>query len=136
MHGGVFEVNGRTNIAANATVEVLTDAELRIGSVESNYGATIICSNKIIMGDGVDIGRNAMIYDSNYHPTSINKNVKLKPLVIKDHVWICSGVTITKGITIEEGAVCSINSTVSRNVKSKHMVMGNPAKSFMSNIEW
>lgn len=136
MNGGVFEVNGRTNVAADATVEVLPKAELKIGSVETNYGTTIICSNKILMGNGVAIGRGAMIYDSNYHPTSINKNIKLKPLVIKDHVWICSGVTITKGITIEEGAVCGINSTVSRNVKSKHLVMGNPAKSFLSNIEW
>ena len=77
-----------------------------------------------------------MIYDSNFHPTSLNKKVKLKPGGAKDHVWICSGVTITKGIIIEEGAVCGINSTVSRNVKSKHLVMGNPAKSVMANIEW
>ena len=136
MNKGRFIVNGHSSIAANATVEVLPEAELAIGKIETNYGATIICSNKIIMGDEVDIGRNAMIYDSNFHPTSLNKKVKLKPLIIKDHVWICSGVTITKGITIEEGAVCGINSTVSRNVKSKNLVMGNPAKSVMSNIEW
>lgn len=136
MKGGTFEVNGFSSLAANSTIEILSDAELKIGNIETNYGATIICSNKIIIGNGVDIGRNAMIYDSNFHPTSLNKKVKLKPLIIKDHVWICSGVTITKGIIIEEGAVCGINSTVSRNVKSKHLVMGNPAKSVMANIEW
>lgn len=136
MKGGTFEVNGFSSLAANSTIEILPDAELKIGNIETNYGATIICSNKIIIGNGVDIGRNAMIYDSNFHPTSLNKKVKLKPLIIKDHVWICSGVTITKGIIIEEGAVCGINSTVSRNVKSKHLVMGNPAKSVMANIEW
>ena len=81
-------------------------------------------------------GRNVMIYDNNFHTTGLNKKVKLKPLIIEDHVWLCTGVTIVKGLRIEQGAVCSINSTITRNVKSKNMVSGNPAKVMMTNVEW
>ena len=58
MKGGTFEVNGFSSLAANSTIEILPDAELKIGNIETNYGATIICSNKIIIGNGVDIGGN------------------------------------------------------------------------------
>lgn len=133
---GCFEVDGRCRFAANNTIEINYDAFLKVGRFDSNYGTTIICGNKIEIGNDVGFGRNVMIYDNNFHTTGLNKNVKLKPLIIEDHVWLCTGVTIVKGLKIERGAVCSINSTVTRNVKSKNMVAGNPAKVMMTNIEW
>lgn len=136
LRGGVLEVNGICKIAANNTIEVNYDAILKFGKTSSNYGTTIICGNRIEIGNDVGFGRNVMIYDNNFHTTGLNKNVKLKPLIIEDHVWLCTGVTIVKGLKIEQGAVCSINSTITRNVKSKNMVAGNPAKVMMTNIEW
>lgn len=136
LSGGVFEVNGVCRLAANNTIEINHDALLKAGQFDSNYGTTIICGNRIEIGDGVGFGRNVMIYDNNFHTTGLNKKVKLKPLIIEDHVWLCTGVTIVKGLKIEKGAVCSINSTVTRNVKSKNMVSGNPAKVMMTNVEW
>lgn len=134
--GGCFEVNGVCKLAANNTIEINYDAVLKVGKMNSNYGTTIICGNRIEIGNDVGFGRNVMIYDNNFHTTGLNKNVKLKPLIIEDHVWLCTGVTIVKGLKIERDAVCSINSTITRNVKSKNMVAGNPAKVMMTNIEW
>lgn len=136
LSGGIFEVNGVCRLAANNTIEINRDAILKAGQFDSNYGTTIICGNRIEIGDRVGFGRNVMIYDNNFHTTGLNKKVKLKPLIIEDHVWLCTGVTIVKGLKIEQGAVCSINSTVTRNVKSKNMVAGNPAKVMMTNVEW
>lgn len=136
LSGGSLKINGFTNLAAGAVIEVHSGAELSLGKVETNYGTTIICSNCITIGNGVAIGRNVMVYDSNYHPTSFNKNIKLKPLIIEDHVWLCSGVTVAKGLRIGEGAICGLNSMITRNVKPKTLVMGNPAKVIMANVEW
>lgn len=136
LRGGCFEVDGVCKLAANNTIEVNYDATLKMGKTNSNYGTTIICGNRIEIGNGVGFGRNVMIYDNNFHATGLNKNIKLKPLIIEDHVWLCTGVTIVKGLKIEKDAVCSINSTITRNVKSKNMVAGNPAKVVMTNIEW
>lgn len=134
--GGVLRVIGRVEIMATSTIDVLHNAELSMGDMETNYGCVIICSNKISLGDGTGIGRNVMIYDSNYHDTGLTKRASGKPLVIEDHVWLCSGVTISKGIRIGAGAICGLNSTVTRNVKSRHMVLGNPARDVMSDVEW
>ena len=136
LKGGCFEVNGRCRLAANNTIEINYDSLLKVGKIDSNYGTTIICGNRIEIGNNVGFGRNVMIYDNNFHTTGLNKKLKLKPLIIEDHVWLCTGVTIAKGLKIEQGAVCSINSTITRNVKSKNMVAGNPAKVMMTNVEW
>ncbi len=133
---GKFVINGPIRIAAGNTVDVLPEAELIMGETETNYGTVIVCSDKITIGNGTGIGRNVMIYDSNYHQTGLNKNTKGKPLIIEDHVWLCTGVTIAKGIKIGTGAICGLNSTVTSNVKNRHMVLGNPAKDVMSDVEW
>lgn len=134
--GGKFEVNGTVEIAAGNTVDVLTNAELIMGKTETNYNTVIVCSNKIKIGDGIGIGRNVTIYDSNYHKTGISKNTGGKPLIIEDHVWLCTGVTIAKGLKIGAGAICGLNSMITKNVKSRHMVLGNPAEDVMSDVEW
>ncbi len=136
LKGGCFEVNGKCKFAANNTIEINYDSTLKVGKFDANYGTTIICGNRIEIGNDVGFGRNVMIYDNNFHTTGLNKNVRLKPLIIEDHVWLCTGVTIVKGVKIERGAVCSINSTITRNIKSKNMVAGNPAKVVMTNVEW
>ncbi len=136
MNGGVLEVNGVCKFAANNTVEINCDAILKLGKLDANYNTTIICGNRIEIGNDVGFGRNVMIYDNNFHATGMNRKIKLKPLIIEDHVWLCTGVTIVKGLKIEVGAVCSINSTITRNVKSKNLVAGNPAKVVMTNVVW
>ena len=129
-------VNGRTSIATGSTIDVLPNASLSMGRAETNIGVVIVCSNSIEMGDDVQIGRGVMIYDSNYHPTGLNRQKNPRPLKIGNHVWLCTGVTITKGLKIGSGAICGINSTIMSNVKERTMVMGNPAKVIMTEVEW
>lgn len=134
--GSSIIINGRVGLAASSSIDILPDAELILGQMETNYGTVIVCSNKISIEDGVDMGRNVTIYDSNFHPTKFNKDVKGRPLYIGSHVWLCTGVSIVKGLNIGDGAICGINSTITRNVKERSMVMGNPAKCVMENVEW
>ena len=56
--------------------------------------------------------------------------------MIGQHVWLCTGVTITKGLKIGDGAICGINSTIMNNVQQCSLVMGNPAKKVMTDVEW
>ncbi|WP_028235565.1 Coenzyme F420 hydrogenase/dehydrogenase, beta subunit C-terminal domain [Pseudobutyrivibrio sp. MD2005] len=134
--GGVMEINGRVRVAANSSIDILKGALLKVGKTDTNYGAVIVCSNRIELGDGVDMGRNVVIYDSNFHPTKFNEKIKGRPLIIGNHVWLCTGVSIVKGLTIGDGAICGINSTIVRDVKARSSVLGNPAKCVMENVEW
>lgn len=134
--GSLLYIKHGAKFAACSTIEILHNAKLTIGSLDPNYNTTIICSNEINIGDDVQFGRNVTIYDSNFHPTKFNQKVKGRPLNIGRHVWLCTNVCIVKGLNIGDGAICSINSTITRNVMERTMVMGNPAKCVMENVEW
>ena len=132
----LLSIEGTVKIAAGSTIDVLTGAVLKIGKMNANYNMTIICSNEINIGDDVESGRNVIIYDSNYHQTGFNKKISGRPVNIGNHVWLCTGVCITKGLDIQKGAICGIGAVVTRNVKERTMVLGNPAKLMMENVEW
>ena len=133
---GKLIVNGRVRFAATSSVDILPGGTIELGELDSNYGTVIVCANKISIDDGAEFGRNVIIYDSNFHPTKLNKATFGRPLIIERHVWLCTGVCVTKGLTIGEGSICSINSSITKNVKPRSMVMGNPAKCVMEDVEW
>jgi maltose O-acetyltransferase len=54
--------------------------------------------------------------------------VELKPVVIRDFVWIGIGVMILPGVEIGEGAIIGMGSVVSRDVPPMAIMLGNPAR--------
>ena len=61
------------------------------------------------------------------HPKEIG-NVKIAPIIIKDHAWISYNVSILKGVTIGEGAIVGAGSVVAKDVPAWSVVAGNPAR--------
>lgn len=51
-----------------------------------------------------------------------------KPIIIEDNVWIGANVTILKGVHIGEGSIIAAGSVVTKDVPSRVVVAGNPAK--------
>lgn len=113
----------------------------------------LICINEINIGNDVMISWDCTIYDNDSHAIKweerkddvinmfydymnygyINENkdwsnIKSKPIVIKDKVWIGFGVTILKGVTVGEGAIVAAKSVVTKDVPPYSIVAGNPAK--------
>ena len=52
----------------------------------------------------------------------------VKPVVIKDYVWIGMNASILPGVTIGEGAIVGLGTVVSKDVPPRAIVVGNPAK--------
>lgn len=128
---------GRSYFKYDSDVQVFKGAKLLIGSVATNIGLNIVCSDLIQIGKDVHIGRDVWIRDNNGGHNVIIKGYKDKaPVIIGDHVWICSNVNITKGVTIGEGAIISANSVVTSNVPAHCLVSGNPAQVVAENIIW
>ena len=113
----------------------------------------IISINDIFIGNDVTIAWDCTIYDHNSHSIYWNKrqcdtkreydalckgedpiktkdwtDVKTKPIVIQDKVWIGFGVIILKGVTIGEGAVIGAGSVVTKDIPAWTVAAGNPAK--------
>lgn len=58
----------------------------------------------------------------------ISQGIVTAPIVIKDNVWIGHGAVITKGVTIESGAIIAANAVVTRDVPANAIMGGVPAK--------
>ena len=129
--------NGNSYFKYDSDIQVFRGAKLVIGSCATNIGLNIVCSELIQIGDDVHIGRDVWIRDNNGGHNVIIKGYKDKaPVIIGDHVWICSNVSITKGVTIGEGAIISANSVVTTNIPAHCIASGNPAQVVAENIMW
>lgn len=81
-----------------------------------------------------DIGNNTVISQKsylccgthNYQSTSFD--IYAKPINIGNEVWIAADVFIAPGISIGNGTVVGYRSTVSKNLPSNKICIGNPAK--------
>jgi len=128
---------GHSYFKYDSDVQIFRGAKLVIGSCATNIGLNIVCSELIQIGDDVHIGRDVWIRDNNGGHNVIIKGYKDKaPVIIGDHVWICSNVSITKGVTIGDGAIISANSVVTTNIPAHCIASGNPAKVVAENIIW
>lgn len=101
----------------------------------------------IVMGNGnkIDIGRGCMMSDqielwaTDSHPI-YNEDKQVinasKPIRVGDFVWIGTRSSVLKGVTIGEGAVIGMGSTVARDVPNYCIGVGNPIKIVKENITW
>ena len=83
---------------------------------------------KIIIGDDVDIAQEANIWTLEHDVNDSNHRVVPGTVVIEDHVWIASRVTILPGVHIGRGAVVASGAVVTRDVPPLGIVGGVPAR--------
>lgn len=136
-HDAELTIHGNSGIASGADIQVHRGGKLEIGSCAINMGFQLVCQDHIVLGEDVHIGRDVWIRDNNGgHIVVLKGSKNSAPVIIGNHVWICSNVSITKGVTIGDGAIISANSVVTSNVPAHAMVAGNPAKVIAENVIW
>ncbi len=101
----------------------------------------------ITIGSYVMISHGVNIHDNNSHSTSWRErrreidivyptlhltnhdfDLKPRPVVIEDDVWIGFGSTVLKGVTIGRGAIVGANTQVMSDVEPFTVVAGNPMR--------
>ena len=98
-----------------------------------NSGAILDGRGGITIGDDVMIGPHTAIYSSGHNfsqpdlPMTSLDHI-MKPVVIKDDVWIGAHVCIPGGITIGRGAVVAAGAVVTKDVEDYTIVSGVPAQ--------
>ncbi len=104
-----------------------------------NYNCTFLDISPITLGNNVWIGANVNLvtpehplladericqnYPDGYHDLEFSR-----PITIKDNCWICSGATITGGVTIGENSIVAAGAVVTKDVPQNVIVGGVPAK--------
>ncbi|UWZ83718.1 acyltransferase [Occallatibacter riparius] len=83
---------------------------------------------QLIIGDDVDIAQETNIWTLQHDVHSDTHADQGGNVVIEDHVWIASRVTILPGVRIGRGAVVACNAVVTKDVPPMAIVGGVPAK--------
>ena len=100
------------HVYANFNLTVVDDGECRIG----NY--CMFAPNVVISTTGHPV-----------HPSFRDKGAQFSlPVVIKDHVWIGSNVTIMPGVTIGENSVIGAGSVVTKDIPANVVACGVPCR--------
>ena len=92
----------------------------------------------LIIGEFCSLSRNVKVMTSDGHPIFQN-NIRInhaQNIIFDDNIWVADNVTILKGCNIGNGAMIGINSTVTKDIPSASIAVGNPAKVVEENIEW
>lgn len=121
----------------NHAVVLCTRTRTAVISIGDNCGltgATLVAAERIEIGDGVLIGANVTIVDTDFHPLSPQErsddinNGKHQPVVIESDVFIGMHSLILKGVRVGQGSVIGAGSVVTKDVPPNVIAAGNPAQ--------
>ncbi len=88
----------------------------------------IDCRGGLKIGNNVNISGRSILVAGTHDLHSRRFEAAIKPIVVHDRVWICTGAIILPGMTLGEGAVVGAGSIVTKDVRPFSIVAGNPAK--------
>ena len=96
-------------------------------------GTSINSYGGLFVGENTGIGYNCVIFTAVHRYRNAKRipfdNVgELKPVIIREFVWIGANVKILPGIEIGEGAIIGMGAVLTKNVPPLAIVMGNPAE--------
>lgn len=106
----------------------------------ANYGFTALDVCPIHVGKGVHIGTNVSLLtplhpiDADERAMYVNASGDLTdkeygaPIVIGDHCWLASNVTVLPGVTIGRNTVIGAGSVVTHDIPEGVLAAGNPCK--------
>jgi acetyltransferase-like isoleucine patch superfamily enzyme len=133
---------GNGTVLRNVVIEIMGDnCQLFIGEscmIGDKCYISIKESTILTIENDCGLSRNVKIMTSDGHPIfKEQKRINIsKDISIGKHVWIADNATILKGVHIGNGSVIGMNATVTKDVPSNAVAVGNPAKIVNENIRW
>ena len=135
---GELIVNKSFQIGKGCRIYVGENAKIILGS------GYITAQTKLLIENGLQIGENCAIswgcefVDSDYHFIDYDGRSQKDPkIIIGNHVWVGSNVTVLKGVQIPDGCVIASGSVVNKIFTKKNcLIAGNPAKVIKEDITW
>jgi maltose O-acetyltransferase len=134
VEGGTIAIGDRCTVSSRPVVSHFVagpDAVLEIGDdVWIGHGAAIAAFERVEIGAGTRIGPFAIIMDTNFHgsPGSQSVHHDCRPVVIGRNCTIGSRVTITRGVSIGDGAEILAGSVVSSAIPAGACAGGGRAR--------
>ncbi len=126
-----FQIGKSTTFRKEFTLIIGDKGKVQIGSncFFNNY-CSITAIDRIEIGNDCLFGENVKVYDHNHRYRDIQMPIKeqgysVSPIIIGNHCWIGSNVTILKGVIIGDNAVIGAGCIIYKDVPSNTIVMNN-----------
>ena len=122
---------------SRCSIVVGPKGNLLVGRNVGMSSCSIVCHEKIVIGNNVNLGGNVVIYDTDFHSLNAadridvkvdQQNTQRRQVVLYDGVFVGAHVTILKGVTIGENSIIGAGSVVTKDVPPNEVWAGNPAK--------
>lgn len=124
----------------NTTLEVKEHAVFDSGFFTMNSGSAVVVDKKVTFGEDVMLGRNILVYDSDFHQLQDENGNQLNPpkeVRIEDHVWLTSNVTVLKGVTIGQDSLITAQTVISKSMPEHSIIAGAAmGKCIKDNVKW
>ena len=135
---GTLEFAGNATIGYGSDIEVFPNAIVKFGAgVATNIGTTIICQERIEIGNTTMLGRHVTIRDNNGNHFLNRQGYKnSRPVIIGDKCWLTESCTIMPGVKIGDGAIIGALSLVIKNVPANVVASGHPAEIVDEDVLW
>lgn len=133
LHPETFEIGQGVFIGANVYLQGRFDGRFQLGDrVWIGPGAYFDCRD-LVVGDDVGWGPGAKVLGSEHtgQPAElpiIATDLLIKPVVVESGADIGTGAILLPGVRIGEGAIVGAGAVVTRDVPSRAIVAGCPAK--------
>ncbi|MBL7978405.1 MAG: acyltransferase [Bacteroidetes Order II. Incertae sedis bacterium] len=139
MLGHKCELHERVMISATGTPE--KKALVQIGNQTTIWYNTVISArHEIIIGDNCAISWNCTIIDDDMHtivyPSNYTPKERGNFVHLGNRVWLGANVTVLKGVTIADDVIVAAGSVVTKDLASKWIYAGNPAKPIAQVETW
>lgn len=122
------------------TLEVKDNACFETGFFSANTGSVFVIDKKMLWGEDIMIGRNVMIYDSDFHQILDDSGKPINyptEVIIEDHVWLTANININKGSHIKAGTVVTNHTVINGEIPEHSLVAGRSnGKVIRDNYHW
>lgn len=119
--GAIWKSEEGCKVSYGCTIEVFSNAIFESKYFTMNCNSVTVVSKQVSFGHDVMIGRNVVIYDSDFHQILNDKKEIInqsQPVEIGNHVWLGVNVILLKGATIGSGCVIGAQAVVAGKVDS------------------
>lgn len=124
----------------NATLEIKENAVFNSGFFSANGGSAIIVDKKVTFGEDVMLGRNVLVYDSDFHQLRDEDGKQINPpkeVTIGNHVWLTSNINILKGVTIGQDSLISAQTVINKDIPEHSIIAGMATgKCIKDSVNW
>ncbi len=136
-NNGLFKCGKNVVFRSGCRASVNEGSELVIGeNCLINSNTRIEAFTKISIGDNTIISEEVFIRDSNNHRVKQSGYKMSEPITIGKNVWIGMRAIILPGVTIGDGSIIAAGAVVTKDVPSRTLVGGCPAKVIKEDISW